>query len=90
VLQTPDDGGDVVGCSGAVAITVQMASEALLLLARSDVLAVAIDVRRTEIKQVLGSPWPSFSGWEGMWYEQFCSRDNLPFKWTTNAWCLRI
>jgi hypothetical protein len=38
VLQTPDDGGDVVGCSGAVAITVQMASEALLLLARSDVL----------------------------------------------------
>jgi hypothetical protein len=30
-----------------------MASEALLLLARSDVLAVAIDVQRTEIKQVL-------------------------------------
>jgi hypothetical protein len=61
VLQAPDDGGDVVGCSGAVAIMVQMASEALLLLARSDVLAVAIDVWRTEIKQVLGSPWPSFT-----------------------------
>jgi hypothetical protein len=51
----------VVSCSGAEGITVQMASEALLLLARSDVLAVAIDFRITEIKKVSGSPWASFT-----------------------------